>query len=361
VKFTDTQFTSTESDLIMTTTICEVDHCKKIIAPSSWTKKQLADYHLDALKFCEFACGYCSSNSGLHILLRKHSLNEAVEEATGHSFDPHDSSDLVITYRNFVDALEKELDSHRRKPGAGQTLVYSQLTDGFSPVLLNSGIAQRTLKLLLEKTEYRIRILTKNAVVGNSKWLKFFAQHPDRFVVGLSIGTLDDRFAKRIEAKTSSPTARVKALRKLQDAGIPTYGMLCPVFPQVVETDELERLIESVRPELCEHVWAEPYNERHNWEYVRQCFDEGSSGWNWMTRVYENEDTATWSHYATDLYVRVHDTAIRDGWTDKLRYLLYEGDITPDDAKCFCGLDGVLLQCATDAEGRSKNAAFAAH
>src|SRR5690606_15867253 len=109
--------------------------------------------------------------------------------------------------------------------------------------------------LLLEKTDFRIRVLTKNAIVGRDQWVRYFAAHADRFVVGLSIGTLDADFARKMERLTSLPASRINALRNLQDAGVPTFGMLCPVFPEVLHTDELERLIDGIRPEQCEHVW----------------------------------------------------------------------------------------------------------
>ena len=213
---------------------------------------------------------------------------------------------------------------------------------------------------MVKKTKFRIRVLTKNAIVGQPEWVEFFAEHPDRFVVGLSIGTLDSDFAKKMEWRTSLPSSRAKALRALQDAGVPTFGMLCPVFPQVIRTDELEKLLDSIRPELCEHVWAEPYNDRHNWEGVRDVYKDDAEMWDWMTKVYQNRDLATWSKYATDLYVRIHDKAVKDGWSDKLRYLLYEADITATDALSFGDLDGVLLQSKPEKGGKSKNPAFAA-
>ena len=40
--------------------------------------------------------------------------------------------------------------------------------------------------MVLDRTSFRIRVLTKNAVVGSKPWVDFFAKHGDRFVVGLS-------------------------------------------------------------------------------------------------------------------------------------------------------------------------------
>jgi DNA repair photolyase len=147
------------------------------------------------------------------------------------------------------------------------------LTDGFSPTLVARGVTERVLSILLERTS--IRILTKNAVVGPSRWLRFFEAHRDRFVVGLSIGSLGRPWARAIERRTSSPTARLTALRSLQDAGVPTYGMLCPVFPATLG-DDITALVEQIPLEVVEEIWAEPYNDRLNWRRVRDAFAEGS-------------------------------------------------------------------------------------
>jgi DNA repair photolyase len=314
--------------------------------------------HLDALLFCEFACVYCSSNSGLHLKFSKRTINAAVNAVTGKEFDPHNAAQIVIGYRDLVQRVDAELSDCRRKPGAGKTLVYSQLTDGFSPVLLKTGIARQLLDLILEKTEYRIRVLTKNAVVGQPEWLRYFSAHRERFVVGLSTGMLDDSACPELELRTSKSESRIKALHGLQDAGVPTFGMLCPVMPHV-SPDELDRLIDAIRPEKCEKIWAEPFNDRENWRKVRDCYGTTTRVGRWLTRVYEDDEKSSWSRYATDLYEQIYRKAEQGGWSAKLRYLLYESDISAEDAPRFQNLDVVLLQCVPDKSGRSRNPQFA--
>lgn len=339
--------------------IVQFPHRKAIIAPSSWPKKQLADVHVEALLLCQYKCRYCSSNSGRHLKTIRHEIEEAVHQVTGSSFDPHRADNLAISFDDVVQALESQLSQNCRKPGEGKTLVYSQLTDGFSPIVLRNGTTRRILELLVEKTKYRIRILTKNPIVGTSNWINFFASHPERFVVGLSIGTLNDKLGRRLEKGTPRPSSRISAMCALQDAGVPTFGMLCPMFPQVLQGDELEQLIKAIRPVRCENVWAEPYNNRQNWQHARECFEPQSYVWNWMSQVYGDADKALWSRYATDLYTRIRDTARHDAWIDRLRYLLYEDQITSADADQFSGLEGVLLQSKDTGQGISRNPRFA--
>ena len=134
-----------------------------------------------------------------------------------------------------------------------------------------------------------------------------------------------------------------------------TYGMLCPIFPDVLEGDNLERLVEEIRPTRVEHVWAEPYNDRHNWEAVRDSYPTGSFGFEWFNTVYGDRRREVWSRYATELYTRLRREASRDGWLDKLRYLLYERNITVHDAPVYEGLAGVLLQSKPGPDGQSQN------
>ena len=154
---------------------------------------------------------------------------------------------------------------------------------------------------------------------------------------------------------TSLPSARLRALEKLQQAGIATYGMACPVFPHVLDGDQLERLVDRTRPELVEHMWAEPYNNRQNWKKVRKGYSVGSFGYRSFTDIFGKRGSDHWSNYATELYVRLRDKAVREGWIHKLRYLLYESAINKRDAAQFDGLEGVWLQAKPGADGFSQN------
>lgn len=340
----------------MSTQVVSVPSVKQPIAASpGFAKKLLSDYKLDRIGLCQFGCLYCSSNNGNYLRIHRSRFADLTEQQLGVRSLPTDNPQLMFDWPDFTERLEEQLASNKPDFGEGMTLVYSMLTDGFSPRLVNSGQTEVTLRTVLERTRFRIRVLTKNAIVGKPKWLEFFQEHPSRFVVGLSIGSLDDQWAKHVERGTPSPSNRLRAMAHLQTAGIATYGMLCPVFPDVLEGNRLEELVDRIRPDLVEHVWAEPFNDRGNWEAVRSGYGEGSSGYKWLTAVYEQNMKHLWSEYATELYLRLRDKAKREGWLHKLRYLLYELDITQKDANRFKGLKGVLLQSKPGKDGKSHN------
>jgi DNA repair photolyase len=333
-----------------------IDDATNPIKPADgFFKKGLADSHLELCGLCGFGCSYCSTNNGNTLRINRKHLADLTEQQLGKRLLPAQDPSLMFVFPNILDALRAQLARVRRGFGAGKTLVVSMLTDAFSPELIKQGITEEALRLVLLRTDFRIRILTKCSTVGTPRWINFFLRHQDRFVVGLSTGTLDDTWARKVEIGTSSPTARLRALHALQNAGIATFGMACPIFPGVLDADRLEHLVDAIRPNLVEDFWAEPYNDRTNWRCVRDGYAAGSPDHRWLTDVYEHQQKPLWSSYATEIYSRLVGKATREGWGHKLKYLLYEGLITPTDATRFAGLEGVLLQSKPGDDGKTNN------
>ncbi len=330
-----------------------------ITASPGFAKKALSDYKLDLMGLCESGCRYCSSNAGNYLRINRRRFAEAAEQQLGRRLTPNDDPSLTIVWPDVLERLAAQLTKRPSTWGRGKTLVFSMLTDGFSPTLVERGVTRQALELVLNGTAFRIRVLTKNAIVGSPEWIDFFRAAPGRFVVGLSTGSADDRWARQVELGTSSPTERLAALARLQDAGVATYGMLCPVMPDALgqEAAGLQQLLQAIQPERLEHVWAEPYNDRQNWRAVRSGYRPDSFGYRWLTDVYEQGQRSLWSAYATELYERLLRAADAGHWADKLRYLLYEQLITPADAARFQApsLRGVLLQAKPAADGLSPN------
>lgn len=335
--------------------IVEIPSMAKPIQPSpGFVKKGLSNFKLDLLGKCGFSCTYCSTKNGNSLRIPRKKYLAMAKEQLGYPVTM-DTPGLTLVWPEVLANLKNQLNAHSWDWGQGQTLVFSMLTDAFSPYLERNGVTREALELLVRHSSFRIRVLTKSAKVGTDEWISFFQKYPKRFVVGLSIGTLDDEWAKSVEQGTSIPSARIRALHRLQDAGVPTFGMLCPVFPDVLDSGGVANLLHEIRPVICEHIWAEPFNDRQNWKQVRAGYSEGSTGYKRLTEMFSNRKAGIWSKYAVDLLLQFRSQARNDGWMDKLRYLLYEDRITPDDVYRMENLDGVLLQSKPDSKGFSKN------
>lgn len=325
-----------------------------------FAKKGLADHKLDLCGLCAFGCRYCSSNHGNYLRIRREEFRQLTIDQLGIDVVPATEPRLTFLWPDVIENLEQQLQRKDRSWGTGKTLVVSMLTDAFSPPLVADGTTKRALEMVLEATSFRIRILTKSAVVGKPAWIDFFGRHADRFVVGVSTGTLDDGWARRVEIGTSAPSARLRALHALQVAGVPTFGMLCPIFPDVILGGSLPRLVEAVRPERAETIWAEPYNDRTNWQVVRDGYDRESVAYGWFERAFGPRTGDVWSRYAADLYLELRKLAERDGWLSKLVYLLYEARLAAGDAARLGDLAGIRLQSPKREDGLSRNPHVAA-
>lgn len=315
-----------------------------------FAKKDLATHKLDIMGWCGASCLYCSSPSGNYLRINRERFADLTEQQTGQRLYPGVDPALTLRWQDFEERLDAQLATRPEgrgfagdKWGYGKVLMFSQLTDAFSPWAVKSGLTRRTLDKVLARTAFRIRVLTKFDYVGRPEWIDLFKAHPGRFVVGLSIGTLDDAWARKVELGTSSPSARLRALHRLQDAGVPTFGMLCPIFPDALAGNGVERLVEAIRPERCETVWSEPYNDRANWRSVAAGYEEGSRERAELERLFFGPDARQhWSNYAVSLYYRVHGAL--GGEASKHRYLLYQDGLSPLSREAIHGNPGVLFQ-----------------
>jgi DNA repair photolyase len=335
-----------------------IPNTKNVIQPSKWEKKGLAEYHIELSGLCGFGCRYCSSNNTRWMLVHGREFAALTQEQLGEVLTPKNNPELAYVWADDVAAkLDAELRGKTSTFGAGKTVALSQSTDPLSPVV-DPEVTQKVIRMLVERTSFRIRLLTKNAQIGSDAWIEFLQVMRNRVIVSLSIGTLDHDWSSAIEVGTSTPVARLRALRRLQDAGIPTYGMLCPIFPSLAESSQLDDLIDAIRPNLCEFVWAEPYNDRANWRVVQEGHPEESKERAWFDRAFGvNKEASLWSKYSVDLYKRLRLRAQAEGWLERLRYMLYEVHVDAEHARGFCDMQGLLLQ-SLDNDGHSKHPEF---
>ncbi|MBL8431640.1 MAG: radical SAM protein, partial [Dechloromonas sp.] len=64
--------------------------------------------------------------------------------------------------------------------------------------------------------------------------------------VGVSLTTLDAALARQLEPRSSAPQARLEAMRRLSDAGIPVSAFVSPLIPGLNDR-ELETLLAAAR------------------------------------------------------------------------------------------------------------------
>ena len=87
-------------------------------------------------------------------------------------------------------------------------------------------------------------MITKSAMVERDLDLLEPLARDDLVQVFVSVTTLSNELKRTLEPRTASPAARLRAIRRLSDAGIPVGVMVAPVIP-VLTDFELEGILDA--------------------------------------------------------------------------------------------------------------------
>ncbi len=258
---------------------------------------------------CSFGCTYCYVPD----MMRKSPHLVGIEVK---------HHEIVIRREGAVEALRKQLMFANGKlrfndPNDHRVCYASPLVD----VAGNAELADETVaacKEILCFTNWHIRLLSKSVLIKTVA--ERLADSRDRFIFGVSTGTLDDNLSRSFEVGTSAVSARLKTLHWLQDNGFRTYGMICPSLPQRDYTAFARDMAQAIRADRCEHVWAECMNARG--ESFTRTFDAlETAGYAWEAkRLREiSNDSRDWENYSRATF-EAHVPFYRPG---QLRFLQY--------------------------------------
>ena len=132
---------------------------------------------------------------------------------------------------NAAELLAAELSKPRWKP---QTLVMSGVTDPYQPVERRLKITRGCLEVLA-RFRNPVGIITKNQLVTRDLDLLGELAAQQAAAVNISITSLDPKLQRVLEPRTSTPRARLEAIRELRAAGIPVGVMTAPIIPGLTD------------------------------------------------------------------------------------------------------------------------------
>lgn len=175
-------------------------------------------YSLNPYRGCQHGCAYCYARNSHEYL----GFNAGLDFETKIVV----KQDAPALFREFLANETWEPDE----------VVFSGVTDCYQPAERHFRLTRQCLEVALE-CRLPVGIITKNAlVVRDLDVLREMAAR--RLVhVNLSLTTLDADLARRMEPQTSVPAARLRAIRALSDAGIPTRVMTAPIIPGLNDSE----------------------------------------------------------------------------------------------------------------------------
>ena len=176
---------------------------------------------------CEHGCVYCFARPS-HAFL---------ELSPGLDFETK-----LFAKTNAVERLRAEL----AKPGhVPSPIALGINTDGWQPIERDYRLTRELLQVLSD-THHPVHIVTKSALVVRDLDLLADMARRRLVEVHLSVTSLDNRLSAKLEPRAAAPHARLKTIRALADAGVPTGVLVAPVIPMITDMD-LERILEACR------------------------------------------------------------------------------------------------------------------
>ncbi len=174
---------------------------------------------------CEHGCIYCYARP----------THEYLGFSAGLDFESK-----IMVKTDAPELLRAELESRHWQP---QVIVMSGVTDPYQPVEKQLRITRGCLEVL---AQFRnpVAVITKNRLVTRDIDLLQELTKFDAAAVNISITSLDPKLQRVLEPRTSSPEARLDAVKQLRAAGIPVGVMVAPIIPGLTD-HEAPKLLEA--------------------------------------------------------------------------------------------------------------------
>jgi DNA repair photolyase len=134
--------------------------------------------------------------------------------------------------------LEQELAAPRYRCSP---ITIGANTDPYQPIEREYRVTRSILEVLA-KYRHPLSIITKSAMVERDIDLLAPMAVDGLVYVMISVTTLSNELKRTLEPRTASPAARLRAIRRLHEAGIPVGVMVAPIIP-VLTDSEMERIL----------------------------------------------------------------------------------------------------------------------
>src|SRR6185437_14900662 len=167
---------------------------------------------------CEHGCTYCFARPS-HAYLN---LSPGLDFET-----------KLFAKANAAWQLRKEL----AKPGYSISPInIGSNTDPYQPIEKRWRLTRAALELLAE-CHHPCTIVTKNALVERDLDILVPMARERLVQVFVSVGSLDNHLAAKLEPRASAPHRRIKAIRILAEAGVPVGVLVAPIIPALNDKD----------------------------------------------------------------------------------------------------------------------------
>ncbi len=226
---------------------------------------------------CAFGCAYCYARDTHRWQLERAGIDGT---RVAESLPPWLAFERRILVKQNAAQRVREALRSTRSPKAGDKLVIGTATDPYQPAERHQGITRSVLEALGDVRGLSITVITKSPLVTRDVDLLARLTVRNRVTIHISLITLDRELARRIEPRAPTPDSRLRAVRRLSDAGIDVGVNCMPVLPGITDhPHDLTELVKRVAEAGASHLAAaslrlKPSAKRRYLMLMRESFPE---------------------------------------------------------------------------------------
>jgi len=192
------------------------------------------EYSINPYRGCEHGCVYCYARPS----------HGYVGLSAGIDFETR------LFYKADAGKLLEEELSHPKY--VCKSITIGANTDPYQPVE-RQMLVTRTVLEVLARTRHPASIITKSAMILRDLDILTDMARDGLISVAISITSLSSETKRVLEPRTASPQARLRAVRELNAAGVPTGVMVAPIIPAITD-HEMEAILAEAA--AANAVWA---------------------------------------------------------------------------------------------------------
>lgn len=176
------------------------------------------DQAINPYRGCEHGCIYCFARPSHSYL----NLSPGLDFET-----------RLRAKENLAEVLRKEL----AKPGyVPRPINIGSNTDPYQPTEKRWRLTRAALQVLAD-CRHPCTLVTKNAMVERDLDILAPMARGNLVQVLVSVNSLDNHLAAKLEPRASAPHRRIKAIANLTEAGIPVGVLVAPIIPALNDKD----------------------------------------------------------------------------------------------------------------------------
>jgi DNA repair photolyase len=185
------------------------------------------NYTLNPYTGCAFACSYCYVRKLPVALFRKQEWGTWVDVKEGAATQ-----------------LKKELIKAKKKGPV--TIFMSSSTDPYQPLEYKEKITRSMLEVMVEEQPDFLFVQTRGPLVTRD--IDLFLQLKDRVRISMTVETDIKKIRKEFSPAAPPIQARLNALQRIVDAGIPVQATIAPLLPC---TEDFAKKLAQIVNRVC--------------------------------------------------------------------------------------------------------------